>query len=176
MSENRNKRWDDNRARGELNWTEAAKADLVEALRVPGVRTWRQRIGVGKDWPLHAPNDVERAMVAEIAELRLAAAKVAALAPKAETPAPVWGRVQTVGDMVRNLLALDQGDTIHSAFFLDFDGKRRCRTLPITISRERVIDGKWVDSTRKDVPYATVVWAKPDERADQLDGRPGEEP
>jgi len=34
------------------------------------VRTWRERIGVGPDFPLHAPTDVERAMEAEIAELR----------------------------------------------------------------------------------------------------------
>jgi Lar family restriction alleviation protein len=34
------------------------------------VRTWRERIGVGLDFPLHAPTDVERAMVGEIAELR----------------------------------------------------------------------------------------------------------
>lgn len=36
----------------------------------PTVRTWRERIGVGTEFPLHAPTDVERAMVAEIAELR----------------------------------------------------------------------------------------------------------
>lgn len=87
-------------------------------------------------------------------------------APQAE-PAPEWGRVRTVADMVRNLLTLDQNDPIHSAFFVDFDGKRRCRTSHISISRERVIDGKWVDQTRKDVPYAIVVWAKSDERARQ---------
>lgn len=40
-----------------------------ETLR-PDVRTWRERIGAKPDFPLHAPNDVERAMVAEIAELR----------------------------------------------------------------------------------------------------------
>jgi hypothetical protein len=34
------------------------------------VMTWRERIGVGPDFPLHAPTDVERAMEAEIAELR----------------------------------------------------------------------------------------------------------
>ena len=34
------------------------------------ISTWRQRIGVGADFPLHVPTDVERAMVAEIAELR----------------------------------------------------------------------------------------------------------
>lgn len=83
-----------------------------------------------------------------------------------EAPSPEWGCVRTVGDMVRNLLTLDQTDPIHSAFFVDLDGKRRCRTSHISISRERVIDGKWVDQTRKDVPYAIVVWAKPDERAE----------
>jgi hypothetical protein len=36
------------------------------------IKTWRQRIGVAVDYPLHLPTDVERAMVAEIAELRAA--------------------------------------------------------------------------------------------------------
>ena len=35
-----------------------------------GIRTWRERIGQHADFPLHAPTDVERAMEAEIAELR----------------------------------------------------------------------------------------------------------
>lgn len=34
------------------------------------VRAWRERMGKPANWPLHAPTDVERAMVAEIAELR----------------------------------------------------------------------------------------------------------
>ncbi len=34
------------------------------------IRTWRERIGQPADFPLHAPTDVERAMQAEIAELR----------------------------------------------------------------------------------------------------------
>jgi hypothetical protein len=76
-----------------------------------------------------------------------------------------WGPVHTVADMVRNLLTCNQADPIHAAFHVDFEGKRRCRTRPVMISRERVIDGKWVDSARKDVPYATIVWAKQDERA-----------
>jgi len=87
--------------------------------------------------------------------------------PDQEQAEPTWGAVKTVGDMVRNLRTLDQAEPIFSAFHLDFNGARRCRTSPISISHERVIDGKWVDSTRKDVPYATVVWAKPDERAEQ---------
>jgi hypothetical protein len=36
----------------------------------PPVRTWRERLGLPSDFPLHAPTDVERAMEAEIAELR----------------------------------------------------------------------------------------------------------
>lgn len=34
------------------------------------VKTWRERIGAGPKFPLHAPTDVERAMEAEISELR----------------------------------------------------------------------------------------------------------
>lgn len=34
------------------------------------IKTWRERIGAGPDFPLHVPTDVERAMEAEIAELR----------------------------------------------------------------------------------------------------------
>lgn len=34
------------------------------------VKTWRERIGATADFPLHVPTDVERAMEAEIAELR----------------------------------------------------------------------------------------------------------
>jgi hypothetical protein len=34
------------------------------------ISTWRERIGQTADFPLHVPTDVERAMVAEIADLR----------------------------------------------------------------------------------------------------------
>jgi hypothetical protein len=55
-----------------VTWS-AASASQVHArpedARI-AVRTWRERIGVGPDFPLHAPTDVERAMEAEIAELR----------------------------------------------------------------------------------------------------------
>lgn len=36
------------------------------------IRTWRERIGQAEEFPLHLATDVERAMVAEIAELRAA--------------------------------------------------------------------------------------------------------
>ncbi|KQQ93652.1 hypothetical protein [Massilia sp. Leaf139] len=45
------------------------------AAAAPAIRTWRERIGAGPDFPLHAPNDVERAMEAEIADLRAHAAR-----------------------------------------------------------------------------------------------------
>lgn len=44
------------------------------------IRTWRERIGAGPDFPLHAPNDVERAMEAEIAELRARLTQIASVA------------------------------------------------------------------------------------------------
>ena len=34
------------------------------------VKTWRERIGAGEDFPMHVPSCVERAMLNEIAELR----------------------------------------------------------------------------------------------------------
>lgn len=65
---------------------------VAEAARQASVRTWRQRIGVSKDWPLHAPNDVERAMVAEIAELRLVLGQAAG---KLERPDGAVGAHET---------------------------------------------------------------------------------
>jgi len=34
------------------------------------IKTWRERIGAGEDFPMHVPSCVERAMMNEIAELR----------------------------------------------------------------------------------------------------------
>lgn len=53
------------------------------------IRTWRQRIGAGPDFPLHAPNDVERAMEAEIAELRAQLAHIAGVAVVPTMPGAV---------------------------------------------------------------------------------------
>lgn len=84
-----------------------------------------------------------------------------------QAAAPTWGAVHTVGDMVRNLLTLDQAAPIFTAFHVTIHGERRCRTREVIISKERVVDGKWIDSARKDVPYTHIVWAKPDERVQQ---------
>jgi len=84
-----------------------------------------------------------------------------------QAAAPTWGPVHTVGDMVRNLLTLDQAAPIFTASHVTIDRVRRCRTREVTISKERVVDGKWIDSARKDVPYTHIIWAKPDERVEQ---------
>lgn len=54
--------------------------DLAANGRAPAtpIRTWRDRLGRPADFPLHAPTDVERAMEAEIAELRALASRPAA--------------------------------------------------------------------------------------------------
>ncbi|MFC5550758.1 hypothetical protein [Massilia aerilata] len=41
-------------------------------MSISTVKTWRERLGKPADFPLHGPSDVERAMEAEIAELRAA--------------------------------------------------------------------------------------------------------
>lgn len=109
---------------------------------------------------------INHATKRQVAFARLIEKEVSAAcrAGRAKGEEPKWGAVHTVGDMVRNLLTLDQAAPIFTAFHVTIDGERRCRTRGITISRERVIDGKWIDSSRKDVPYANVIWAKPDER------------
>jgi hypothetical protein len=45
------------------------------------ISTWRERIGQAANFPLHMPTDVERAMVAEIADLRAALLITAARMP-----------------------------------------------------------------------------------------------
>jgi hypothetical protein len=49
------------------------------------IKTWRERIGVGPDYQLHAATDVERAMVAEIADWSAWAAALQAALHMANT-------------------------------------------------------------------------------------------
>jgi len=77
---------------------------VAQAAQQAIVRTWRQRINASPDFPLHAPNDVERAMVAEIADLRAALAHQPAL----EQGKPVaWAVV--VGENMQNTIHI----TVH---------------------------------------------------------------
>ena len=75
------------------------------------VLTWRQRLGLGDAYPLHAPTDVERAMVAEIAELR-AQADAGPLVAAVRLLAKAKGRYHTeqnYGALVAALNAYDRG-------------------------------------------------------------------
>lgn len=58
---------------GELVWADDGATSASTAAFA--VQTWRARIGAGQDFPLHAPTNVERAMEAEIADLRGATAR-----------------------------------------------------------------------------------------------------
>jgi len=51
------------------------KATASNGAACAAMQTWRARIGATPDFPLHAPTNVERAMEAEIADLRGAAAR-----------------------------------------------------------------------------------------------------
>jgi hypothetical protein len=97
--------------------------------------------------------------------------------PAPVTPPPAYGPVEIVSDLVRNLLTLDQSTPVFAAFHIDYQGKRACRTRPVSISLERVVDGKWVDTARKDVPYSCIVWAKPkaDDKAQLATAEPAPE-
>ena len=133
------------------------------------IKSWKERLFEhqpdARKYPTGVVHELGAAYKdAEIADLRAALAHQ----PAQEQAEPTWGAVETVGDMVRNLLTLDQAAPVFTAFHVTIDGQRRCRvTQGITISRERVVDGKWIDSARKDAPYANIVWAKTDERAQQ---------
>ncbi len=137
------------------------------------VYQWRRKPGeIADSTPWYDAETSEEALahvVNDYYEVRTA--YLAATKAAAPADAPKWSAVHTVGDMVRNLLTLDQGAPIFTAFHVTIDGERRCRTRGITISRERVIDGKWIDINRKDAPYTHVIWAKPDERAPAEDAR-----
>jgi hypothetical protein len=71
-SKNKLQRRDDQRPDVPLNWEDTPLAGVS----VVPVKTWRERIGQAADFPLHAPTDVERAMEAEIAELRACIAQL----------------------------------------------------------------------------------------------------
>jgi hypothetical protein len=66
-------------------------AQLRKSADLPGapVKTWRERIGAGPDFPLHAPTAVEQAMVAQISDLEAVVARQAVeLADPMDWPLP----------------------------------------------------------------------------------------
>ena len=71
-----------------MNQMDDASRDTAPA----AIMTWRERIGAGPDFPLHAPTDVERAMEAEIAELRAKVAMPVELPPLDDELRAILGR------------------------------------------------------------------------------------
>jgi len=69
------------------------------------VRAWRERMGKPANWPLHAPTDVERAMVAEIAELRAQQAAAPGAPGTSEAPNDP-GQVQSIADRIKNTVGV----------------------------------------------------------------------
>ena len=82
---------------------------------------------------------------------------------------PKWGRVDTVADLVRNLLTLDQSLPMCAGMHADYKGERVALTGPVSVSRERV-QGRFIDCTQKDAPYSIVVWAGDQHEAAQWVG------
>ncbi len=71
----------------------------------------------------------------------------------------------TVGELRATLAPFDDSMPINAAFFVDFDGKRACRVKSLTVSKERVLDGRWIKTGDESVPYSLIAWANQDERA-----------
>lgn len=79
--------------------------------------------------------------------------------------------IETVADLVNNLLMLDQDAAVFGAYFLPLEMKDRCRARSLSISKERVT-GNRIRNGNDTVPYSFVIWTTPDpdlsqeERAD----------
>jgi hypothetical protein len=78
-----------------------------------------------------------------------------------------WRPIETVADLVNNLLTLDQAMPVHGAIFVEIDGRRRARVRPLSLSREKVV-GPWIESGKRDGPWNLVIWSQADERAAPL--------
>lgn len=73
--------------------------------------------------------------------------------------------IETVADLVNNLLTLDQAMAVHTAYFITRnDGRTESRTRSPSLSRERVANSR-IKTGDKSVPYSLVIWASQDERA-----------
>lgn len=107
------------------------------------IRTWRERLGVGSDYPLYMPTEVERAMEAEIAELRATAAPAVATAPAGFRPPLMRQAVASIGYPVNGKFRinwmrperLEVGMLLYCASELAADSKTR-------VECKEAIDGK----------------------------------
>lgn len=73
--------------------------------------------------------------------------------------------VNTVADLVNNLLGLDQSLPIYGAQYIDHPTRGRCAiTAPPTVSRERVKDLRWIG--QGETLNAVVVWTRAEQPAE----------
>lgn len=85
----------------------------------------------------------------------------AAVAPQGERQ---WiCPTRTVADLVNNLLTMDQGLPVYGAQYIEKDGRRCAIAVPPTVSRERVLDGRWIGQGEE--LNAAVVWTRAEQPA-----------
>ena len=124
--------------------------DSFSATLRPDVRTWRDRIGKGPTFPLHAPNEVERAMVEEIAELR----EVAVSRPPAPKSMADGRQLIVVGGQAVSMGALLdlQRDAARYRWLRDKADDMACTAAPMVASLDEsgrmvaLIDGDDLDA------------------------------
>lgn len=66
--------------------------------------------------------------------------------------------VRTVADLVSNLMLMDQTLPIYGAQYIEHQGQRRCVAVPPTVSRERIMDSRWIGEG--DACNAAVIWTR----------------
>jgi hypothetical protein len=143
----------------EVNHTSAATVDRAELAKRVETTPVDGKFGTR----LFAMSDAERDLVVRL--LRSGDAAQAGRDPKREWISPV----KTVGDLVNNLLGLDQNNEIYGAYHLDLGDRKECKTRGLSLSRERVLHNGKIDDKDPNwalTGYSTVIWSAPDPRWD----------
>lgn len=106
-----------------------------------------------------------RILQAEVEKLkaRIARAGAAPAAVAPQTERQFICPTRTVADLVNNLLTLDQALPVFGAQYIEKDGRRCAIAVPPTVSRERVLDGRWIGQG-EDL-NAAVVWTRAEQPA-----------
>jgi len=124
-------------------------------------------------WPEHAddtgqrdgafvkmvPSDVQAKFRDVARRLLVNGAVVSALrAPPSDEPKPEWGNAETVGNLIAQLRTMPADQPIYGAYhIIQDDGPALLRVKGLTLSRERVVDGRTIDE-KAAVPYSIVAW------------------
>ncbi|WP_235399113.1 hypothetical protein [Sphingomonas sp. SRS2] len=73
---------------------------------------------------------------------------------------PEWGYAKTVGNLIAQLRTLDPDAPIYGGYHVIRPGQPTLHKVKgLMLSRERVVDGHKIDSSRDDVPYSHVLWS-----------------